>query len=145
MCKSVIQMLEKQKSSASGGLLVLLERLQSRPIHVENARREPTSVMSFSILQDFSVSALLTWLLSKKQHLWHMHFPNFGNLCEVWFYWLRRFSWGSFVVFSLPQPPTPHNDEKMMWDTLLCFFFRARDPSNSTLNHSLIFPQKGGI
>ena len=100
VCKSVIQMLEKQKKEYqrySGGLVVLLERLQSRPIHVENAqtkRREPTSVMSFSILQDFSVSALLTWLLSKKQHLWHMHWKSryFGNLGEVWFYWLRRFS-----------------------------------------------------
>ena len=48
------------------------------------------------------------------------------------------------MVSPFLNQPTPHNDEKMMWDTLLCSFREARDPSNSTLNHSLIFPQKGG-
>ena len=102
MCKSVIQMLEKE----------LLERLQSRPIHVENAERRgdyPTSVMSFSILPDFLCQHFYSDCFLKK-HIFQAGFM--GN-----------------------------NDEKMICGTR---FFSARDPSNSTLNHSLISPHKKG-
>ena len=87
----------------------LLERLQSRPIHVENAeRRLPNICHVLFNFTRFSLSALLLWLLSKKSI-----FP--------------RLFW--------------NNDEKMICGTR---FFSARDPSNSTLNHSLISPHKKG-
>ena len=67
----------------------------------------PTSVMSFSILQDFLCQHFYSDCFLKKH--------------------ISKVFW--------------NNDEKMICGTR---FFSARDPSNSTLNHSLISPHKKG-